>query len=100
MNGDLPEGEAVPLAPLDVSAYTDEDGVVHFTVRDGGRVYEVKGSATAVLEQRFAEPVEVRSELGDFSYRPPRSEWLFTFRIADAKTTVQAASARAAGGES
>jgi hypothetical protein len=98
VNRDLGEAGAA-RAWIDVSAYTDEEGVVHVTARDGDRVYEVEGRATAVLEQLFDNPVNVFFGRTVHTFRPPKSWLQFTLRIQDAKATVRGVPARAVGGE-
>jgi hypothetical protein len=39
---------------FDVSAFTGEDGIVHVTVVQDGRAYEVSGQPTVTIDERVA----------------------------------------------
>ncbi|MFJ9847518.1 hypothetical protein ACIRYZ_45295 [Kitasatospora sp. NPDC101155] len=39
------------VQPVDISARTNEDGILHVTLRWGGRTYQVRGRAEAKIEE-------------------------------------------------
>lgn len=45
------------MSGFDVSAFTDEDGIVHVTVTQDGRAWEVQGHPTVRIDQELA-PVD------------------------------------------
>lgn len=96
MLNDEADNVAAPVPPLDVSAFTGDDGMVHFIIQCGDRVTEVSGKATAVLEELIDNPVQVFSALGFDTFRRPKSRLQFTLQIEDATVLTRGVPVRVA----
>jgi hypothetical protein len=66
---------ARPFGLLDVSARTDEDGIVHVMVRDADRVYTLQGQPVVEIEQDHLVSLRGASSFR-FALRIPHAEQL------------------------